>query len=240
MTLGERIRSCRTRANMTQEQLAESMQISRQAVTKWESGQSAPSTENLFKLAELFGTTVDFLLTASESSPPPEAAPTEAVSGRIPLKVSQPPIHKNICTALLLGAGFYAFFLFYKLFRCEIGFDRGLFFFLFDFDSRSLPYPFSWLLHNHVYLICAAVSVIPALFGRKWFACTSASAFVIGVLISEPLGNMFEYINDVGVRVNHAWSIWFLCYLGGILLGILREIISCILKRTPKTKKAPF
>ena len=61
-TLGQRIREHRRRAGLSQEALARRMDVSRQAVTKWESGQSAPSTENLFRLAELFGTTVDLLL----------------------------------------------------------------------------------------------------------------------------------------------------------------------------------
>ena len=60
-TLGQRIREHRRRAGLSQEALARRMDVSRQAVTKWESGQSAPSTENLFRLAELFGTTVDLL-----------------------------------------------------------------------------------------------------------------------------------------------------------------------------------
>ena len=51
-TLGQRIREHRRRAGLSQEALARRMDVSRQAVTKWESGQSAPSTENLFRLAE--------------------------------------------------------------------------------------------------------------------------------------------------------------------------------------------
>ena len=66
MELCERIKACRQHAGLTQEQVAEAMDVSRQAVTKWENGKSAPSTENLFKLAELFGTTVDMLLTEGE------------------------------------------------------------------------------------------------------------------------------------------------------------------------------
>ena len=62
MTLGERIKNQRTRAVLSQERVAELVGVSRQSVTKWESGQSAPSTENLFRLAEIFGTTVDMLL----------------------------------------------------------------------------------------------------------------------------------------------------------------------------------
>ena len=62
MTLGERIKNQRTRAGLSQERVAELVGVSRQSVTKWESGQSAPSTENLFRLAEIFDTTVDMLL----------------------------------------------------------------------------------------------------------------------------------------------------------------------------------
>ncbi len=62
MTLAERIKEQRKKAGMSQEKVAELVGVSRQAVTKWESGQSVPSTQNLFKLAEIFGTTVDILL----------------------------------------------------------------------------------------------------------------------------------------------------------------------------------
>lgn len=240
MTLGERIRSCRIRANMTQEQVAERLSVTRQAVTKWESGQSAPSTENLFHLAALFETTVDFLLIEKEATAIPEpAAPEEVEAHPVPAGKKLLPLQKNIRFALFLGFCFYGFFLFYKLFRCEIGFDRGLPFFLFDYDSRALPYPFSWLLHNHVYWVCALISAIPALFGGKWFAYTSASACLLGILVSEPIGYLIEYVNDVGVTVNHSWAIWFLCYLGGILLGILRQIIVPIYQRLQKSKKTP-
>ena len=66
MTLGEKIKAQRKRNGLSQEKLAELAGVSRQAVTKWENGQSAPSTENLFRLAEIFGTTVDLLLKPEE------------------------------------------------------------------------------------------------------------------------------------------------------------------------------
>ena len=47
---------------MTQEFVAESIGVSRQAVSKWEMGTSDPSTSNLFALAKLYGTTVEALL----------------------------------------------------------------------------------------------------------------------------------------------------------------------------------
>ena len=74
-TLGQRIREHRRRAGMSQEALARQMDVSRQAVTKWESGQSAPSTENLFRLAALFHTTVDLLLSPEQAAPPGAEGP---------------------------------------------------------------------------------------------------------------------------------------------------------------------
>lgn len=53
-SLGECIREERTRCRMTQEFVAESLGVSRQAVSKWESGVSDPSTANLIALAKLF------------------------------------------------------------------------------------------------------------------------------------------------------------------------------------------
>lgn len=54
-SLGETIKAHRARCGMTQEYVAEQLGVSRQAVSKWESGQSDPSTSNLLALAKLFG-----------------------------------------------------------------------------------------------------------------------------------------------------------------------------------------
>ena len=61
-SLGAAIRDHRTRCKMTQEFVAESIGVSRQAVSKWESGASDPITSNLFALAKLFGISAEELL----------------------------------------------------------------------------------------------------------------------------------------------------------------------------------
>ena len=61
-TLGEVVRENRTRCRMTQEFVAENLGVSRQAVSKWESGASDPSTSNLIALAKLFGISPEELL----------------------------------------------------------------------------------------------------------------------------------------------------------------------------------
>ena len=54
-SLGEVLKSHRIRCQMTQEFVAESLGVSRQAVSKWETGAADPSTSNLLALAKLFG-----------------------------------------------------------------------------------------------------------------------------------------------------------------------------------------
>ena len=61
-SLGEVLKAQRIRCKMTQEFVAESIGVSRQAVSKWEIGASDPSTSNLFALAKLFGIAPEELL----------------------------------------------------------------------------------------------------------------------------------------------------------------------------------
>ena len=60
--LGEAIKAHRTRCGMTQEFVAEQLGVSRQAVSKWESGKADPSTSNLLMLAKLFEISPEELL----------------------------------------------------------------------------------------------------------------------------------------------------------------------------------
>lgn len=62
VSLGEAIKSHRLRCQMTQEFVAEAIGVSRQAVSKWESGSSDPSTSNLVALAKLFKISPEELL----------------------------------------------------------------------------------------------------------------------------------------------------------------------------------
>ena len=61
-SLGETLKEHRTRCHMTQEFVAESIGVSRQAVSKWENGTSDPGTSNLVALAKLFNMRVEELL----------------------------------------------------------------------------------------------------------------------------------------------------------------------------------
>lgn len=62
MTFGDKIAKLRRENNYTQEQLADILSVSRQAVSKWESSTAYPETDKLIKISELFGCSLDYLL----------------------------------------------------------------------------------------------------------------------------------------------------------------------------------
>lgn len=66
MSLGSNIRNKRKSLKLSQEYVAEQLQVSRQAVSKWEMEQSEPSTNNLIKLAELFSCDVKEILSSNK------------------------------------------------------------------------------------------------------------------------------------------------------------------------------
>ena len=62
LLIGSRIQEYRKKAGLNQEEFAEKMGVSRQAVSKWENGSADPSTSNLLALANLYGIAADELL----------------------------------------------------------------------------------------------------------------------------------------------------------------------------------
>lgn len=63
MSIGERIANLRKEQNLSQGQLADALDISRQAVSKWENGQAYPDTLKLIQLADLLKSDVEYLAT---------------------------------------------------------------------------------------------------------------------------------------------------------------------------------
>ncbi len=78
MTTGAKLAQKRKENNYTQEQLAQLLGVSRQAVSKWESDVSFPETDKLLRLSQLYGCTIDYLLKDDAQE---EAAVAAAASG---------------------------------------------------------------------------------------------------------------------------------------------------------------
>ncbi len=70
MNLGENIYKFRTQKNMSQGDLADALEVSRQSVSKWENNSAVPELEKLMKMAQLFGITLDELVTGEQKEQP--------------------------------------------------------------------------------------------------------------------------------------------------------------------------
>lgn len=62
MMFGEKLQLLRKQNGVSQEKLSEQLNVSRQAISKWELGESLPDTENVVNLSKLFGVSIDYLL----------------------------------------------------------------------------------------------------------------------------------------------------------------------------------
>lgn len=226
MSLGERIKEQRKSSGLSQEKVAEFVGVSRQAVTKWETGQSAPSTENLFKLAEIFGTTVDILLASDEEE---KDTPAEQIYYLYKMEQEKKrkerckKIKKNIFFTLVVAVGYVIVYLVGRIFGTT-GQQTSVIGWLFGDDPAQLSYLYGWLLHQNIFWIAMAVSVIPALFGKKYFSFTTLAGFALGLLIGElggqnPAGAAYGY-------GHYGWAIWGGIFTFSIVMGIIFEKIT--------------
>ena len=121
MDVAERLAALRKRAGLSQGDVAERLNVSRQAVSRWETGFTVPSTDNLSHLGRLYGVTLDELLSYSAALPPEkpqEEAPAQQPKAKAPAPTPQPaaasaPAHAKViiialsilCLLLAIGVG---------------------------------------------------------------------------------------------------------------------------------------
>lgn len=126
MTLGEKLQGLRAEVGLCQEELAERLGVSRQAVSKWELDKTVPDVKYIVALSELFGVTTDCLLKNAEAAPPqsqPPFASPEAITEAIH-QSSAPGLFDRACLLLAAGGGLFAMLLLVYLgFYC-FGFHR--------------------------------------------------------------------------------------------------------------------
>ncbi len=68
MDMAERLQDLRKKANYSQEQVSDMLGITRQAISKWESGQGKPEIDNVIKLIEIYNVSADYILLGQENN----------------------------------------------------------------------------------------------------------------------------------------------------------------------------
>lgn len=93
MSIGERISTLRKEANLSQGQLASMLDVSRQAVSKWENDLSAPDSLKMIRLADVLNTETEYLATGRLTpKPEPVVVKTVEIQERIVEKVVEKPV----------------------------------------------------------------------------------------------------------------------------------------------------
>lgn len=100
MRLGETIHRLRTEKGMSQGDLADALEVSRQSISKWETESAVPELEKLVRLSQLFGVTLDELVNGEKAPPPPEP-PSEPPAAAPEEKEKRHPARKTAGAVLL-------------------------------------------------------------------------------------------------------------------------------------------
>ncbi len=226
MSLGERIKEQRKNCGMSQEKVAELVGVSRQAVTKWETDQSAPSTENLFKLAEIFGTSVDLLIKTDE---PSTATPAEQIYYMYKMEQEQKraefkaKLKKNVIFALCVTAGYMLFYLIGRFIWCDREYCTFLAWLFSVPPSGEHSYLYGWLLSSYMFYVAAAISILPSLFGKHLYSISTSIGFTVGFLAGLIFGP-----NPEGAAMgmgDYGWAIWGVIFFVSVIVGIVLEIL---------------
>lgn len=212
ISLHESIRKFRKQAGLSQEKVAEIIGVTRQAVTKWESGKASPSTENLIKLSEIFGVSLDSLIGVPEGS-----SCTPLSSHRYDHRIWK----RNIAIGLGFAAAYLIIFLLSRIIYADWQ-NSSFFGALFSTDTPG-NYLLGWLLHQNIFWFAAGISSFPAFLGKTRFSLITLCAFILGQFIGEIFG---EYPPGIPYGHGHyGWAIWCTLFLSSIIVGIVMEIL---------------
>lgn len=157
MNVGEKIKKIRKMAGMTQEELAEKMNVSRQTISKWEKEISSPDLESAIALCELFEISLDDLVKGEQS------VKEEKISLQDMIKINR----RNQKQTILLISG---------LFFLMIGALAALFIAAIQSSTNSIEY----MLYR--YIVTGQYASAPIDYGR--LTAPAILLIVIGVILS--------------------------------------------------------
>lgn len=120
MTLTEKLNSLRVESGLSQSALAEQMDVARQTVSRWETGEAVPTMDNLRRLSELYGVPVGYLLNDSMERPTVVAV-AERPEEKTEKSRWRKPAFIGVAVGLAIAAVILLFWMTY-----HAGYDKGV------------------------------------------------------------------------------------------------------------------
>ena len=225
MSWGKRIREQRQKAGLSQEKVAELVGVSRQAVAKWEADLSAPSTENLFRLAQVLGTSAEFLMGTAEKAESDVLAEQVYCLHQADKAKKRQECRQKLKRSLLLALvvwGCYAIvYLAGRWLGGRFEHQTVMGWLWSQAGARNAGYVFGWLYGNELFFFSMLLSVSAAAAGLYRLGFVSFFGFGAGMLLGEWLGR-----NPAGASYgfgHYGWAIWGGIFLLSIGMGAMLE-----------------
>lgn len=205
MSLSEKITALRTGLKLSQGDVAERIDVSRQSVSKWETGQSVPELDKIVKLADLFGVSVDELV---RDGPQPASPRREAAEPRV-VYIERRLAPTQIAGAVLLVLGLLGVF-----FGAAVSGNAGTYTAMAGCGIVVLGLPF--------------------LLSRKYpFLITGWVVLAVSCLLFSPLTSVARWGLLGGIRYLYFYTtmpaMHHAVYLFGALVGVVRGTLFLIL-----------
>ncbi len=199
-SIGERIYELRKQNNLSQGDLAEKLDVSRQTISKWENNSSLPELEKIIALSEIFSVTTDFIIkgaTATDSAEETEL--TQANTGIAEEVVAEVSNNKSLSGKTLSG-----------LVLIVIG---SILFAVFCFTAQVLAMLAAWII---------GVGVLLILCRKRLGLCLSWFSFIMG----ERFCRYFTTVNMNLIFKDYAYNDYYLLQL---ILSFVLWLILCVL-----------
>lgn len=196
MKLSEKILHLRKQYGLSQEDLAEKLNVSRQAVSRWEVGSAQPDASNVLQLSQLFGVTADYLLNDNYESDHdvPAVKNTESSANQ---KI------KRIIALCVSAFGLSGNFVIYILSRCIKVPSYGISYITYDENGNEL---YCWeAIRRHSYIYFIQYYELEFLTAIFWilFAIGLIVAFVNKRKINEAIAKHKEKKAARNIRSGH-------------------------------------
>jgi transcriptional regulator with XRE-family HTH domain len=226
MNLGEKILKLRKANGLSQEELASQLTISRQAISKWELGESVPDTENVLQLSRLFGVSTDFLLDDSYdidhdtclgelSKGTQEADDGSTAKGNSQSEAQKPPLALDIIFVIV------AVLAAWSIMQIPALIGHSVLGFL------TITLQVMAVMYVPIYLLLLRPRKVKYVYAKKVMVCT-ATGYVISFIVGIVFNYEYDFIVDGVVQSRNytAWQIWTISFLAITLVGIIWEVVS--------------
>lgn len=206
MTIGEKIRNLRKDKGLTQEAVASALEVSRQAIAKWECDQSSPSTENLLKLANLFDVSLEELVDVKQYQ---TTALEEYARRKLEEEQKQgetkTTIYKKIKEVAIIAAAYIVLYVMSWLAFHMAGVENCI---------------WSWMKTYHILSITCGFSVVTVLLNRRIASGSLLIGSIAAIFIANVAGAVGIQNSPIGY--NNGWVFYlatlFISYTVGYFI----------------------